>query len=206
MPDFYDWLKLLCKISKKNNYIWLIKPHPESYSQDIITIKKLIENYEKVLLIDKKYSNQEVLKCGIDIALTCFGTISFEYPYQDIKVINFSKNHPFKSYKFAFTPKNLKEYIKILNNLEKFDYSYDKNEIYEFYFLKRVFLDVDYMELKLDPMKDLNGYRLKERFFSTEYYNEWIKKWSINKHYKILKNIDNFISSNDFFTNNKHLS
>ena len=55
-----------------------------------------------MILIKKKYSNQEVLNIGIDFALTCFGTISFEYPFMGIKVINFTKNHPFRNFKFSF--------------------------------------------------------------------------------------------------------
>ena len=158
-----------------------------------------------MILIDKKYSNQEVFNTGIDFGLTCFGTISFEYPYQGIKVINFSNNHPYKNYNFSYTPKNLNEYIHILNNLDKFNYKFNKKEIFEYFYLKRVFLDVDYMKLKLNPSKDLNGYTLNDRFFSTKYYLEWVEKWSLSKHKKIINNITNFLSSKEFYINKNHL-
>ena len=158
-----------------------------------------------MVLIKKKYSNQEVLNIGIDFALTCFGTISFEYPFLGIKVINFTQNHPYKNFKFSFTPQNLDKYISTLNNLKKFHYKFNKKEIYEYYYLKRVFLNVDYMYLNLHPTRDLDGYNLRKKFFVTNFYEQWVKKWSLTKHKKILKNISNFISSSDYFTTNEHL-
>ncbi len=203
--DFFEWMHLLGRISKKNDYVWLIKPHPLTYDQDLLHLKKIIKNYPKMVLIKKKYSNQEVLNIGIDFALTCFGTISFEYPFLGIKVINFTQNHPYKNFKFSFTPQNLDKYISTLNNLKKFHYKFNKKEIYEYYYLKRVFLNVDYMYLNLHPTRDLDGYNLRKKFFVTNFYEQWVKKWSLTKHKKILKNISNFISSSDYFTTNEHL-
>jgi len=195
--DFYEWLCLLGEISKKTDYTWLIKPHPITYDEDKIFLEEILNRYPKFKMIEKKYSNQEILNIGIDYALTCFGTISFEYPFLGTKVINFTRNHPFKKFKFSYTPKNLKHYIKILQNLKKFDYSINKKKILEYYFLKRFILDVDYMKLKLDKSKDMEGYRLKKFFFEECFYEQWIDLWTSNKHKEILKNIENFINSRE---------
>ena len=46
---------------------------------------------------------------------------------------------------------------------------------------------------------------ISEKSFFTNFYEQWVKKWSLTKHKKILKNISNFISSSDYFTTNEHL-
>lgn len=203
--DFYEWLNFLGEISNKTSYTWLIKPHPLTYDQDIGFIKNLIEKYPNFILIDKKFTNQEILNIKIDLALTCFGTISFEYPFMNIKVLNFSKNHQFKDYNFCYTPKNINEYKKILLNISKFKYSINKQDIYNWYFLKRFFLDVDFMNFKLHPTRDLDGYLLKKRFYETGIYLEWIRKFKKDKHLNIFNNIKNFLDSNDYYLNQFHL-
>ncbi len=203
--DFYDWLNFLGEISNKTRYTWLIKPHPLTYDQDIGFIKNLINKYPNFFLIDKKYSNQEILNTKIDLALTCFGTINFEYPFMNIKVLNFSKNHQFNSYNFSYTPKNINEYKKILMNISKFKYNINKQDIYNWYFLKRFFLDVDFMNFKLHPTKDLDGYLLRKRFYETGIYLEWIKKFNKDKHLNIFNNVKNFLDSRDYYLNQFHL-
>ena len=55
------------------------------------------------------------------------------------------------------------------------------------------------MEFKLDPKKDMNGYHLKDFIFEESFYNEWIKLWSLKKHNRIIKNIENFFNSKELF-------
>jgi hypothetical protein len=195
--DFYEWLCLLGEISNVTDYIWLIKPHPITHDQDLFFLEEIIKRYPKFQLIDKKYTNQEILNVGIDFALTCFGSVSFEYPFQGVKVINFSQNHPYKKFKFSYTPKNLNHYLRILYNLKKFSYSFKKNKIFDYYYIKRFILNVDYMELELDKNKDLDGYHLKENLFREEFYNRWLNSWTLQKHERVLGNIENFINSKD---------
>ena len=61
------------------------------------------------------------------------------------------------------------------------------------------------MYLNLDPKRDLNGYRLRQRFFETKFYDNWILNWSKKKHNLIIKNINNFLNSKDYFINNLHI-
>ena len=58
------------KISQKTDYLWLLKPHPITYQEDLPYLEKIMKRYPKLKLIDKKYSNNEILKIGIDVALT----------------------------------------------------------------------------------------------------------------------------------------
>ena len=203
--DFQEWYEILKKISKKTDYLWLIKPHPENYENDKKFFEIFFKNNKDFIIVKKKYSNQEILKSKIDLALTCFGTVSFEYPFLDTRVVNFTKNHPYRKYKFSLTPRNLKHYESIIKNYKKFDYTYNKEQILEFYFIKRIFLNVDFMYLNLDPKRDLNGYRLRQRFFETKFYDNWILNLSKKKHNLIIKNINNFLNSKDYFINNLHI-
>jgi len=203
--DFVEWYKILDKISKKNDYLWLIKPHPENYDKDITFFKRFFFNKENFLILNKNFSNQEILKQNIDLALTCFGTINFEYPFLGTKVLNFSKNQPYKNFNFSYSPINIKQYENFITNKNNFKYSINKKEIYAFYYLIRLFLNVDYMYLNLHPKNDLDGYRLKKKFVKTNFYQKWILNFNTKKHKLISKNIDNFINSGDYFMNNLHL-
>ena len=79
------------------------------------------------------------------MALTCWGTIGFEYALLGIPVINASQNNPHINYNFNIHAKTLKEYEKILLNIKNIKLKMNKNEIYEFYFMKNIFILLIYL-------------------------------------------------------------
>ena len=42
-PDYYEWLKFLCELSKKTNYSWRIKVHNDCLPGTIETIQEIIK-------------------------------------------------------------------------------------------------------------------------------------------------------------------
>lgn len=186
--DFHEWLISLSRISKKTNYEWLIKPHPDD--------EFIEKNYFSE--IKKKFKNAHILptklkkKIKVDLALTCFGTAGYELPYKGIKVINCSKNHPHKDFNFCITPTNKKNYENLLLNLKRIKrYKIDKSQILEFYFIKRYHLYVDWMKLKLNKSQDIND-KIIKKYYEPTFYDQFYKTMTIEKIKKIDKTISNF--------------
>jgi len=203
--DFYEWLCFLGKISKITNYTWLIKPHPSTAKNDIKYLEQIRNKYNKFIIIDPKISNNSLVKQKINLALTCFGKVSYEYPYQGIPVINASKNNPCICFNFSYTPKNINEYRNVLLNLNKFNYAKNKREILIYYFIRHYYLNNDWMFLRAD-IKDTEGFRLKKKFYNEKFYLDWINNWNKKKHENILKICSNFLNSKDIMLNKKHLN
>ena len=67
-----------------------------------------------------KYSHHQLIEEGIDVALTCWGSIAHEYPLFNKLVVNSSINNPHINYKFSLNPKNIQVYKNILYNLKKY--------------------------------------------------------------------------------------
>ena len=113
-----------------------------------------------------------------------------------IPVINASQNNPHISYNFNLHPKNITEYEKLLRNLNKINFKIDKSEIAEYYYMNNIyntnklfFKDYEKME------KKLGGYKKQ---FNPIVFNYWINEFHIDHHHKILKILQQFLSSNDY--------
>lgn len=197
--DFYDWLLFLGKLSeKKKNYDFYIKLHPDYLIETKKIIDKFLSKYNKIKLIDSKYSHHQIIQEGIDFALTTWGSIGHEYPFFNILVINASVNNPHINYNFNLNPKNLNAYKKILNNLhvlKKKKIKINKSELLEFYAMHYV-LKKDWLFIDLKKTAhDLGGYN---KLFTTRIYKEWLKEINIIRHNKIINQLKLFLKSNDY--------
>ena len=117
-PDFYVWLETLGRISEKTNYKWYLKTHPDPIGDSDKVLIELEKRFPKFEVIPSDTSHHELIKNGINIALTVFGTIGWEYPALGIPTINASKNNPHSKFNFSITPNNRIEYEMILLNLD----------------------------------------------------------------------------------------
>jgi hypothetical protein len=196
--DFYDWLLFLGNLSeKKENYDFYIKLHPDYLKGTKKIIDDFLLKYNKIKLIDSKHSHHQIIKEGIDFALTTWGSIGHEYPYFDILVINASINNPHINFNFNLTPKNLSSYKKILSNLEalKRKKNINKNQLLEFYAMHYV-LKKDWLftDLKKTAFV-LGGYN---KLFTTNIYQEWLKEINIIRHNEIIYKLKIFLKSNKY--------
>ena len=117
--DFYEWIDHLGNLSLITDYDWYIKTHRNFFPETLHVLKDFCKKYKKFKLISSDISHKQIISEGIDIALTCYGTIGWEYPFLNVPVLLASSNHPYQFYDFNIKPKNLKEYDKILKNLDK---------------------------------------------------------------------------------------
>ena len=90
-------------------------------------------------ILSAKDDYKKILKKGINIILSCYGTVGYEYAYFGCTVINACQNNPNSSYKFNLNPKTISEYEKILLNISKYEINPNKKKILELFFKKNLF-------------------------------------------------------------------
>ena len=203
--DFYEWLDYLGKVSNKTNYDWYIKNRPNNVGKFKLYqphTDKLIINFAKkynnITLLPKNYPHNQIASEGIDFVLTCHGSVAMEYANYKVSVINASLNNPHIDYNFNINPKSLKNYKYVIQNLNKFK-SFNKKikleKVHEYYFMRNIYNDRTWLIDDLAKMiNEVGGF---DQQFTEKFYEYWINNFSIKKHSKIIKNINNFLKSGD---------
>jgi len=205
-PDFYEWLRRIVELSKRTDYEWLVKLHPENTGKDIEIIKDILKDNLKIKIISNKTNQNEIIKYGINFVLTCFGSIGYEYAYRNVTVINACIKNPHAGYNFTLNPKSIKEFDKIILNLQKYKLKPNKKEILEFLYIRRFYSSINWMNIEKKTMFNIsNGFGWKKIIHRPEMYTIWINEFDDYKHSKILKTCQKFVNSNDFKLNSSYL-
>ncbi len=201
-PDFYEWLTFLGEVSKKTNYDWYIKTHPDYLPGTMDIINNFIDKYPKFNLLPAEASHHQIIKEGINCVLSVYGTIGFEYAALGIPVINASINNPHIAYNFNLHPKTIAEYQKLLLGLDDLTFTINKQEVYEYYFMRFIFNTQNIFFNDYDKLLiDIGGYSNQ---FKPEIYDVWQQEFTQEKHQMICKALENFINSSDFRMDYSH--
>lgn len=207
--DFYEWLYFLGQVSKKTNYNWYIKDHPnyagkykkyQPFTTDIT--KEICKKFPNIKRIPSNTPHNQLINEGIDLILTVFGSVQFEYPFFNVPVITASNNVQSKNYNFSIKSFNKKDYLNKILNIKKIRSKFKINEIYEFYYMNFIFHNQEIVY----PL--YNKFNLTKKnwdlYWSEEFYKFWYENFSLEQHNKILNTIDNFIKSKDITININH--
>ncbi len=133
--DFEEWLKFLKKIANVTNYDWYIKTHPDFLPGNEDGIKNILFG-SKIKFLPSSTSHLNLIKEGIDVVLTVYGTVASEYAALGKTAINASLSNPHIKYNFNLNPTNKKEYEKILKNLKFYLIKPNKNDVIKYYSMK----------------------------------------------------------------------
>jgi hypothetical protein len=191
--DFYEWFEFLGKISLITDYDWYIKTHPDFHPLTLRVINNFTLNYKKFNLLPADSSHNQLISEGIDFGLTIYGTIGCEYAAKGISVINASINNPHIKYDFNMHPKNIIEYKNILMNLNKIQFNFDIDKVYEYYYMHNLYyndglLFGDYSKL----IKKIGGYK---KVVQSDFYNFYLKNLKIDEHKLQLSRVKSYIDS-----------
>ena len=130
--------------------------------------KKVIDSVRKAvgddfivgirLVADEDWELGLSKKEGLDIVLTCMGTIGFEYALFNKTVVNASIHNPHYLYNFNLNPNNLIKYKYILNYLKKYKkMKINKNQIYMYYFMMHIFHPKNWLFNKIEDVEKKCG-------------------------------------------------
>lgn len=202
-PDFFCWLEFLGELSTTTDYDWYIKTHPDYRTGTMEVIEQFLSRYPKFRMLPPSSSHHQIISEGIDVALTCHGTIGFEYAALGVPVINASVNNPHIAYNFNLHPRTIEEYREALLNLENINLDIDKSEVFEFYFMRHLFNTENlFFDNYVKTIEELGGYSAQ---FSPMIYDKWTQEFSSDKHKRVQDSLAFFVESGDFRMDYRHL-
>jgi hypothetical protein len=202
-PDFVEWIEFLGKISEETDYEWYIKTHPDYKSEAKHILDEFVKKYPKFTHLPSDSSHHQIISEGIDLALTCYGTIGFEYAAQSVPVINASINNPHIGYAFNHHPKDLTEYEVLLRNLDDFKMNIHMDDVYEFYFMSRIHNTNDWLFKSYEKLiKSIWGAGLTQPIV----YRMWLNDWSKEHHDRVIQRIERFIESGAYRMSYDHIA
>lgn len=190
--DFYEWLNFLGKISRKTNYDWYLKIHPDPLPGNQEIIINIMTKYPHITLISHQTSHWQIASEGIDFVFTIYGSVGHEYPLFGVQVINSGYN-PRVAYDFNWHAKSLKEYKYLIYNLGKLKKKIILNDIYEFYYMHHNYDFADDLILK-SYRKCMESLSVKKRN-GPDIYGYFLNELTNKKHQNIIHKMNIFIES-----------
>ena len=195
-PDFYEWLDFLGQMSERTDYDWYIKTHPDYLPGTMEIIQGFIAKYPKFALLPSDASHHQIVDEGVNVTLTVYGTIGFEYAALGVPVINASQVNPHIAYDFNVHAKNVDDYMHLLMKVDSLGLSIDRQSICEYYFMRYIFNTEDLFFERYERMVSaLGGYRAQ---FEPAVYDLWCDEWTPTRHAAILDALKKFVRSGDF--------
>jgi hypothetical protein len=201
-PDFYEWLDFLGKMTEVTDYDWYIKTHPDYLPGTKEIIDSFVAKYPKFTLLPADASHHQIIAEGIDVALTVYGTIAFEYAALGVPVINNSLNNPHIAYNFNLHSKDVEDYRSLLLALDNLDFSIDKQQVYEYYFMRYMYNTEDLFFNSYETTIEMLGSYSAQ--FTPAVYEKWLDEWTPDKHQSILSALQVYIRSGDFRMDYRH--
>ena len=135
--DFYEWILNTIELLNKSKLRFMIKPHPNINSinkESKIVIDKIKKKYPKLNWLNPNESNYKIFK-SIKFGISMWGSVLWELAYFK-KIAIAGGSHPGKYYDFVHTPKNIKEYEKLILNMKKIKQKkYKVSDIYEYVYM-----------------------------------------------------------------------
>lgn len=200
-PDFYEWFQFLKDISKKLDYEWYIKSHRDWFAKTDKILRDFAKDCPQFKVIPSDTSHFQIVREGIDCVLTVYGTISWEYAYFGIPVINATTDNPHILYDFNLHARNLEEYENMILNFDKYKINYDKNNIKEFYLMHNLVRKSDWLLDDFNEVTNKIGYK---NFAKLKFYEYFIKHFNKDKNTIIGELLLNFLKNDkEYYLKNK---
>lgn len=195
-PDFYEWLEFLGQLSERTDYDWYIKTHPDVLPGTKEVIDGLIARFPKFTLLPSHVSHMQLIAEGIDVALTSYGTIAFEYAALGVPVINASMNNPHIAYDFNLHARDIEHYRELLENLDKLEININRREVYEYYFMRYIYNTENLFFEDYDKaIAEIGGYSAQ---FTPLAYRQWLANWTNSRHEETVNALHGFVRSGEF--------
>jgi hypothetical protein len=194
--DFYEWIDFLGKKSEQlTDFDWYFKIHPAIYERNILYAKYFANKYPRINILPKETTNNQLIYEGISVVLTTYGSVGHEFPMFNIPVVNACVNGPHIDYKINIYPKNVDDYSKYINKLNKLkieDNLLIKDKIYEYYSMRYL---MDYSPFK--KIIELTQ-KYSQHFNTIDVINYWLSTFDHNEFKSTVENYKQFINSKKF--------
>lgn len=139
-PDFYDWIYFLLERAVQTDFLWHVKPHPNSLisEQKNIMNRSVVEELKKkfptINFLEASVSNRQIISEGIKAMFTVHGTACHEFAYLGVPVVTAGDNLHI-DYNFNIHPGSIKEFESYIFSADSLKIKIDQNEILEFFYM-----------------------------------------------------------------------
>lgn len=186
--DYHEWLTFLGEFSETTDYVWYIKVHPNADEKAWDILRGFAERYPKFILLPKGISHHQLVRSGVKVCLTCYGTVAFEYPLMGVPVINASCNNPNIAYDFCRHARSRGEYLAVLKEMETLRVPADLEPLYENFFMHH-FPD-RHANYFIDGFLKIRREIGIKKVGSGIMFHKFIDGWNPERHRKLLAWID----------------
>lgn len=138
-PDFYIWLRRLGELSRQVDYDWYIKTHPDFRGDGPAVLAQFVEEFPNFTILPATTSHLDIVRDGVDVALTVYGTIAMEYAAMGRAVVNASRFNPHVGYDFSLTPENRDDYEQVILHLDELTLSPTVEDVLEYYYMHLIY-------------------------------------------------------------------
>jgi hypothetical protein len=201
-PDFYEWLLALAKVAKLTDYSWYIKTHPDIRGDGDLILDSFVSKFPQFQILPASTSHHQLIREGISVALTIFGTIGVEYPFLGIPVIAASQNQPHFRYNFCLSPKNVIEYESTLLHIDQLKPPKEMDSILEYYFMHNIFMLKSWLIPDYEKyFRDIGGSDFAYGWKIFEYFSEKSNSFPVQTLQKV---VFEFLNTRSLFISREH--
>jgi hypothetical protein len=190
--DFYEWLCFVGEITKKTDYDWYLKMHPDPLPGTEDVIKGIITKYPKIIFLPPETSFHQLVNEGLNFVLTVYGSVGHELPALGVQVVNAGYN-PHIAYDFNWHAKTLAEYQRYLTNLDTLNKEIKHEELLEFYYMHYYYTRAD--DLFFPSYRKFLDDLTPEQQIGPEAYAYFLNNLTKERHEVIMENMRQFIDS-----------
>lgn len=190
--DFYEWLCFVGEITKRTDYDWYLKMHPDPLPGTEDIINGIIAKYPKITFLHPEASFHQLVSEGLNFVLTVYGSVGHELPALGVQVVNAAYN-PHIAYDFNWHAKTLEEYEWYLTNLHTLNMEIKHEDLFEFYFMHYYYTVAD--DLFFPSYRKFIQDLTPKQQDGPEAFDYFLRHLTKEKHEQIIGNIQNFIES-----------
>jgi hypothetical protein len=191
--DFYEWIDHLGRFAATTDHDWYLKTHPDPLPGTSEIIDELLARHPRLTLLPPTVSHPQLVREGIDVVLTCYGTVGEEYPLLGVPVVTAGYN-PRIAYDFNHHATTLEEYDERLRGLAAIGKpEVDERDVFEFYFMHHLFSYAD--DLILDSFEAYAAGRSAAELEGTSIYEHLLDRFRPEKHAETIARIDGYLAS-----------
>lgn len=190
--DFYEWLQFLGRMSERTDYDWYLKTHPDPLPGTDEVIQDILARFPRITQIPSNTSHHQLVRDGLDVVLTVYGSVGHELPALGVQVVNAGYN-PRIAYDFNWHARTLGEYEDYLLQLDGLEKPIDLEQMYEFYYMHHFYGIAD--DLFLDSYADFTASLPWKDQIGPAAYAYFLERLTTGKHERIIRNVTGFLDS-----------
>ena len=160
-PDFYEWIiHILMEAKELPHQDFYFKEHPNALLENkkiVQEIKERFSEYSNIIFLSSDITNRQIIAQNPSAIFTVYGTVAHEFASLGIPVIVAGEN-PQSDYGFIHKPETIKEFDHYITNFPTIGLpeSYNKEEIYEFFYMHYLFYSEKFDATNFPKQLDLN--------------------------------------------------